>query len=177
MKAIEGKLNLTHEYEVITIYYSELRGEYNHSCDNCGRAIKNIAVIKDLYEYDTDQEKIYKIGLECLETFKVCGPTLKFQILEKLKVFKKFKRVYYYLRSKCNTVIIYKKDNKKYCLLSELFFTKEDLDARFNINNSDSLLKSKSIKKVIRKRPLVFEGLLVEAIQFFSKKLNIITLD
>jgi|GEM_PF-5114848 len=116
MKAIYGKLPVDRKYKLIETIYSEYYGGL-WNCENCGRAIKNIAVIKD--EFGNE----FKVGLECLETFINLEPNSVLQAEKELRRKKKF---YNYIKNECKTIIIRKyKDFDKEVFFSYKFDVQE----------------------------------------------------
>lgn len=61
MKAINGKLDMSKSYKMVSVEYGKL-SELSECCDNCGQIISNIAVVQD------NDGKISRIGLDCMQT-------------------------------------------------------------------------------------------------------------
>jgi hypothetical protein len=62
MKAINGKLDMSKSYKLVSVEYGKLSETAIECCDNCGQLISNVAVVSD----NTDRR--YRIGLDCLQT-------------------------------------------------------------------------------------------------------------
>lgn len=61
MKAIDGKLSITDKYEIKDIYIAGT-GDFDFRiCENCGKIIKNIALVENQHG------KVFEIGLDCAE--------------------------------------------------------------------------------------------------------------
>ncbi len=67
MKAINGHLDMSHNYKLIQVDYGELT-ENAEQCENCGQIIANVAVVQ------RDDNKVYRIGLDCLTTIVNMSP-------------------------------------------------------------------------------------------------------
>ena len=73
MKAINGKLDMSKSYKLVSIHYGELSSGDGSACDNCGQIIKNIAIVED------NTGKQSGIGLDCLMTIINMSPDDKQQ--------------------------------------------------------------------------------------------------
>lgn len=62
MKAINGKLDMSKTYKLVSVEYGELSELSACQCDNCGQVIKNVAIVED----NTGNK--YGIGLDCMMT-------------------------------------------------------------------------------------------------------------
>lgn len=62
MRAINGKLDMSKTYKLVSVEYGELSELHVGICDNCGQVIKNIAVVQD------NTGNNYGIGLDCMMT-------------------------------------------------------------------------------------------------------------
>jgi hypothetical protein len=62
MKAINGKLDMSKSYKLVSVEYGELSELSACQCDNCGQVIKNVAIVED------NTGKRYGIGLDCMMT-------------------------------------------------------------------------------------------------------------
>jgi hypothetical protein len=61
MKAINGKLDMSKSYKLVSVEYGKLSEASAECCDNCGQLISNVAVVSDNTNH-------YRIGLDCLQT-------------------------------------------------------------------------------------------------------------
>lgn len=59
MKAINGKLDMSKSYKLVSVEYGELSEAHIGQCENCGQIIANIAVVED------NAGKQFRIGLDC----------------------------------------------------------------------------------------------------------------
>lgn len=57
---IQRALDLSKQYELISVSYCSIEDGGGQSCENCGKLITNVATIKS--------DKFYQIGLDCLDT-------------------------------------------------------------------------------------------------------------
>ncbi len=62
MRAINGKLDMSKSYKLVSMEYGELSEHHASQCDNCGQVISNIAIVED------NTGKQYGIGLDCMAT-------------------------------------------------------------------------------------------------------------
>jgi hypothetical protein len=62
MRAINGKLDMSKTYKLVSVEYGELAELHVNQCDNCGQIIKNVAIVQD------NTDKKYGIGLDCMMT-------------------------------------------------------------------------------------------------------------
>ena len=62
MRAINGKLDMSKSYKLISVEYGELSETSACQCDNCGQIIKNVAIVCD------NSGKQYGIGMDCMAT-------------------------------------------------------------------------------------------------------------
>jgi hypothetical protein len=62
MKAINGKLNMSKSYKLVSVEYGELLDGHISQCENCGQIISNVAIVED------NDNKHYGIGLDCMMT-------------------------------------------------------------------------------------------------------------
>lgn len=62
MKAINGKLDMSKSYKLVSVEYGELSENHTSQCENCGQVIANVAVVED------NTGKRYGIGLDCMMT-------------------------------------------------------------------------------------------------------------
>ncbi len=62
MRAINGKLDMSKHYKLVSVESGKLSEHTAETCENCGQVISNVAVIKD------DSDKVYRIGLDCMQT-------------------------------------------------------------------------------------------------------------
>jgi len=62
MKAINGKLDMSKTYKLVSVEYGELSEHTACQCDNCGQVISNVAIV----ESNTGNQ--YGIGLDCMVT-------------------------------------------------------------------------------------------------------------
>lgn len=62
MRAINGKLDMSKTYKLVSVEYGELSETHASQCDNCGQIISNIAIVED------NTGKQYGIGLDCMTT-------------------------------------------------------------------------------------------------------------
>jgi hypothetical protein len=62
MKAINGKLDMSKTYKLVSVEYGELSELHASQCDNCGQVIANVAIVQD------NTGKTYGIGLDCMMT-------------------------------------------------------------------------------------------------------------
>lgn len=85
MKAIiQRGLPLTNSYCVIEKMYIPLEESCGHVCDNCGKIIANIAVVKNL-----SNNIDYNIGFDCLETILINNQLLSGKDIEEYQKVKK----------------------------------------------------------------------------------------
>ena len=62
MKAINGKLDMSKSYKLVSVEYGELSEIHASQCENCGQVIANVAIVED------NTGKRYGIGLDCMMT-------------------------------------------------------------------------------------------------------------
>lgn len=62
MKAINGKLDMSKTYKLVSVEYGELSEAHITQCENCGQIISNVAIVED------NTGKHFGIGLDCMQT-------------------------------------------------------------------------------------------------------------
>jgi hypothetical protein len=75
-KIIRYNLPLNHKYTLIDIKHGTFEDGDVEQCENCGRAICNIAIVRN------ELNEVYRIGLDCAETLSYCDNNDKWKIIE-----------------------------------------------------------------------------------------------
>jgi len=99
MKAINGMLRVDQKYSLIgNDYLGGFEGSGYSQCENCGKPIANIAMVKG-----SDDAKTYHIGIDCASTLTSINPN---EILQAKKELARKAKFVKFLKTECKTVII-----------------------------------------------------------------------
>lgn len=96
MKAINGNLNMSKKYKLITVEYGELAKGSGESCQNCGNLIANVAVV------ESEDGALHRIGLDCMNTIVYMLPSEKQEAKNRIARERKF---YKYLTVECKCIV------------------------------------------------------------------------
>jgi hypothetical protein len=109
MKAIHGKLDITHKYTIKSLHASykpknddtiNLDWEF---CENCGKALANWAIV------ERDDGKTFLIGMDCAEALTNLDsmPLSSLEFMEQKKQMNRKRRFLKYMHTKCKSVILW----------------------------------------------------------------------